>query len=73
MPIGPEIRGRISSLYFRAPTAIPYLLFSADQNLDFLEEEIRAVPEYIARFKHVFGTEDITRKRIAMAIAAPKL
>jgi len=44
--------------------------FEMNQNLDFLEEEIRAVPEYRGRFKNVFGTADITRKRIAMAIAA---
>ncbi len=44
--------------------------FEMNQNLDFLEEEIRAVPEYVNEFKEVFGDEDITRERIAMAIAA---
>ena len=44
--------------------------FEMNQNLDFLEEEIRSVPEYRELFKKVFGSEDITRKRIAMAIAA---
>jgi len=44
--------------------------FEMNQNLDFLEEEIRAVPEYVAEFRQVFGTDDITRERIAMAIAA---
>jgi cytochrome c peroxidase len=44
--------------------------FEMNQNLDYLEEEIRSVPEYLKRFKQVFGSEDITRKRIAMAIAA---
>jgi cytochrome c peroxidase len=41
-----------------------------NQNLDFLEEEIRAVPEYVAEFSVVFGDPDVTRERIAMAIAA---
>jgi len=44
--------------------------FEMNQNLDFLEEEIRSVPEYLALFSKVFGDDDITRKRIAMAIAA---
>lgn len=44
--------------------------FEMNQNLDFVEEEIRAVPEYVAEFKKVFGDEDVTRQRIAMAIAA---
>lgn len=44
--------------------------FEMNQNLDFLEEEIRSVPEYVNEFKQVFGTADITRERIAMAIAA---
>lgn len=43
--------------------------FEMNQNLDFLEEEIRVVPEYIAAFKKVFGGVP-TRERIAMAIAA---
>jgi cytochrome c peroxidase len=44
--------------------------FEMNQNLDFLEEEIRSVPEYVEAFAKVFGTEDVTRERIAMAIAA---
>lgn len=43
--------------------------FEMNQNLDFLEEEIRVVPEYSEAFKKVFGG-DVTRERIAMAIAA---
>jgi len=44
--------------------------FEMNQNLDFMEEEIRSVPEYVAEFTEVFGDGDITRERIAMAIAA---
>jgi cytochrome c peroxidase len=44
--------------------------FEMNQNLDYLEEELRAVPEYVAEFTAVFGDPDITRQRIAMAIAA---
>jgi len=44
--------------------------FEMNQNLDYLEEEIRSVPEYVAEFTAVFGDGDITRERIAMAIAA---
>jgi cytochrome c peroxidase len=44
--------------------------FEMNQNLDFLEEEIRSVPEYVKAFETVFGTPDVTRERIAMAIAA---
>ncbi len=44
--------------------------FEMNQNLDFVEEEIRSVPEYLQRFKEVFGTDDTSRERIAMAIAA---
>jgi cytochrome c peroxidase len=44
--------------------------FELNQNLDYLEEEIRSVPEYVAEFTEVFGDGDITRERIAMAIAA---
>jgi cytochrome c peroxidase len=44
--------------------------FEMNQNLDYLEEEIRAVPEYVAAFTEVFGDGDVTRERIAMAIAA---
>jgi len=44
--------------------------FEMNQNLDFVEEEIRSVPEYLELFKVVFGSDDITRERMAMAIAA---
>jgi cytochrome c peroxidase len=44
--------------------------FELNQNLDYLEEEIRAVPEYVTAFTEVFGDGDVTRERIAMAIAA---
>ncbi|MBU1564296.1 MAG: cytochrome-c peroxidase [Proteobacteria bacterium] len=44
--------------------------FEMNQNLDFMEEEIRSVPEYVEEFTTVFGDPDITRDRIAMAIAA---
>jgi len=44
--------------------------FEMNQNLDFVEEEIRSVPEYLKLFKKVFGTDDITKERMAMAIAS---
>ncbi len=44
--------------------------FEMNQNLDFLEEEIRSVPEYLALFTKIFGDDDITRERIGMALAA---
>ncbi|HUO76771.1 MAG TPA: cytochrome c peroxidase [Thermodesulfovibrionales bacterium] len=43
--------------------------FEMNKNLDYLEEQIRVVPEYAEAFKKVFGGE-VTRKRIAMAIAS---
>jgi cytochrome c peroxidase len=43
--------------------------FEMNQNLDFMEEEIRSVPEYVEAFRKVFGGE-VTRERIAMALAA---
>jgi cytochrome c peroxidase len=43
--------------------------FEMNKNLDYLEEQIRVVPEYVEAFKKVFGG-DVTRERIAMAIAA---
>ena len=43
--------------------------FEMNQNLDFVEEEIRVVPEYAEAFQKVFGGEP-NRERIAMAIAA---
>lgn len=44
--------------------------FEMNQNLDFVEEEIRSVPEYVTAFTEVFGDADITKERIAMALAA---
>jgi cytochrome c peroxidase len=43
--------------------------FEMNKNLDYLEEQIRQVPEYAEDFKRVFNNE-VTRERIAMAIAA---
>jgi len=43
--------------------------FEMNQNLDFVEEELRVIPEYREAFKKIFGGE-VTRERIAMAIAA---
>src|SRR5512140_3187298 len=43
--------------------------FEMNRNLDFLEEVIRSVPEYVSAFRKVFGDEP-TRQRIGMAIAA---
>jgi len=43
--------------------------FEMNRNLDFLEEVIRSVPEYVDAFRKVFGGE-VTRERMAMAIAA---
>jgi len=43
--------------------------FEMNKNLDYLEEQIRQVPEYVEAFKNVFSGE-VTRERIAMAIAA---
>lgn len=60
--------GRASSLEDQA--LFPMMsAFEMNQNLDFLEEELRSVPEYVDAFKKVFGGE-ITRERIAMAIAS---
>lgn len=43
--------------------------FEMNQNLDFLEEELKGVPEYVDAFQKVFGGE-ITRQRVAMALAS---
>jgi cytochrome c peroxidase len=43
--------------------------FEMNKNLDYLEEQIRVVPDYVETFRKVFGG-DVTRERIAMAIAA---
>ncbi len=60
--------GRAKSLEEQAefPIMSP---FEMNQNLDFVEEEIRIVPEYRDAFKKVFG-EDVNIKLIAKAIAA---
>ncbi len=61
--------GRASSLEEQA--LFPMMsAFEMNQNLDFMEEEIRAVPEYVAEFTEVFGDGDVSREHIAMAIAA---
>jgi cytochrome c peroxidase len=61
--------GRVESLEDQALFPI-MSAFEMNQNLDFLEEEIRAVPEYVQRFEKVFGDGDVTKERIALAIAA---
>ncbi len=43
--------------------------FEMNRNLDFVEEVIRSVPEYVDAFRKIFGGE-ATRERMAMAIAA---
>lgn len=43
--------------------------FEMNQNLDFVEEEIRIIPEYREAFKRIFG-QDVNIKLIAKAIAA---
>jgi cytochrome c peroxidase len=43
--------------------------FEMNQNLDYLEEELKEVPEYVQAFQKVFGGI-ITRERVAMALAA---
>lgn len=43
--------------------------FEMNQNLDFVEEEIRSVPEYVEAFRKVFGGE-VSRERMTMALAA---
>ncbi|MEE9612099.1 MAG: cytochrome c peroxidase [Desulfatiglandales bacterium] len=61
--------GRVESLEDQA--LFPMMsAFEMNQNLDFLEEELPSVPEYVKAFKKIFGTDDITRKRIGMALAA---
>jgi len=60
--------GRAASLEEQA--LFPVLSsFEMNLNLDYLEEKLRVVPEYVASFNKVFKG-DITRERIAMAIAA---
>jgi cytochrome c peroxidase len=43
--------------------------FEMNRNLDFVEEVIRSVPEYVDDFRKVFNAEP-SRERMAMAIAA---
>ncbi len=43
--------------------------FEMNRNIDFMEEVIRSVPEYVDAFRKVFGGEP-NRERIAMAIAS---
>jgi cytochrome c peroxidase len=43
--------------------------FEMNRNLDFVEEVIRSVPEYVEAFRRVFGG-DVSRERMAMALAA---
>ncbi len=60
--------GRVSTLEDQA--LFPMMsAFEMNKNLDYLEEQIRVVPEYAEAFKKVFGGA-VTRERIAMAIAA---
>jgi len=60
--------GRAASLEEQAlfPMMSP---FEMNRNLDYVEEVLSAVPEYVEAFGRVFGGE-ITRRRVAMAIAA---
>jgi cytochrome c peroxidase len=43
--------------------------FEMNRNLDFVEEVIRSVPEYVEAFRRVFGGE-VSRERMAMALAS---
>ena len=43
--------------------------FEMNRNLDYLEEALKTVPAYVEAFRSIFGGE-ITRQRVAMAIAA---
>ncbi len=61
--------GRVTSLEDQALFPI-MSAFEMNQNLDFVEEEIRSVPEYLSRFEKVFGDPDVTRDRMALALAA---
>lgn len=61
--------GRVGTLEDQALFPI-MSAFEMNQNLDYLEEEIRSVPEYVELFTKVFGDGDTSRERIAMAIAA---
>jgi len=60
--------GRASSLEEQA--LFPVMSsFEMNLNLDYLEEKLRVVPQYVEAFRKVFGGE-ITRQRVAMAIAS---
>jgi cytochrome c peroxidase len=60
--------GRSASLEEQAlfPMMSP---FEMNRNLDYLEEVLKTVPAYVEAFRSIFGGE-ITRQRVAMAIAA---
>jgi len=60
--------GRSASLEEQAlfPMMSP---FEMNRNLDYLEETLKTVPAYVEAFRSIFGGE-ITRQRVAMAIAA---
>jgi cytochrome c peroxidase len=60
--------GRADSLEEQAlfPMMSP---FEMNRNLDYVEEVLKTVPEYVEAFRKAFGGE-ITRRRVAMAIAA---
>src|ERR1700690_248983 len=61
--------GRVTSLEDQA--LFPMMsAFEMNQNLDYLEEEIRSVPAYVDEFTKIFGDGDTTKERIATAIAA---
>jgi len=60
--------GRVTSLEEQA--LFPVMsAFEMNLNLDYLEEKIRVVPPYALAFREAFGGE-VTRERIAMALAA---
>lgn len=60
--------GRASTLEEQALVHI-MSAFEMNQNLDYLEEELKEVPAYVEAFQKVFGGE-ITRERTATALAA---
>ncbi len=61
--------GRVDSLEEQAghPVLSP---FEMNRNLDYVEEVLRSVPEYVALFRKTFGNDDITKEQMAMALAA---
>jgi len=60
--------GRAASLEEQAlfPMMSP---FEMNRNLEYVEEVLKTVPEYVEAFRNAFGGE-ITRQRVAMALAA---